>query len=157
MGEAAWATGDVTRPSRRGNAHALAPCFTVTNGWLAAAYRLAGRDDRADALPATMGPTARPLWGRVQYYLLTSELDAAADWYERLIEGRDPFALIYASDDYTTSLRVHPRWRRLSELLRLPPRDDRNISGVRRPGDGSRPPVRCRMRSIKGRHIGRSG
>ena len=121
VGEAAWKTGrrdEAVAAWER--AHALAPWFTVTNGWLAAAYRLAGRDDRADALLATMGPTARPLWGRVRYHLLMSDLDAAADWYERMIEERDPFALLYARDDYTTSLRAHHRWRRLSELMNLP-------------------------------------
>jgi len=121
VGESAWKLG------RRDEAvaafersHALAPWFTVSTGWLAAAYRLAGRDDRADALLATMGPTARPLWGRVQYHLLMSELDAAADWYERMIEERDPFALLYAADDYTKAMRAYPRWRRLSELMKLP-------------------------------------
>ena len=43
-----------------------------------------------------VGATSKPLWGRVVYHLLTSELDAAADWYEQMIEERDPFALLYA-------------------------------------------------------------
>jgi len=121
VGETAWKMGrrdEAVAAWER--AHALAPWFTVTNGWLAAAYRLAGRDDRADSLLATMGPTARPLWGRAWYHLLISELDDAADWYERMIEERDPFALLYARDDYTASLRTHPRWRRMSELMKLP-------------------------------------
>ena len=121
LGESSWAAG------RRGEAvaaferaHALAPWFAVTSGWLAAAYRLTGRDDRADALLETMGPTSRPFWGRVLYHLLTSELDAAADWYERLIEERDPFALLYARTSTTGPLRAHHRWLRLSELMKLP-------------------------------------
>lgn len=59
-------------------------------------YRLTGREDRAEALLATLGPTSKPLWGRAVYHLLTSELDAAADWYEQMIEERDPFALLYS-------------------------------------------------------------
>jgi hypothetical protein len=39
-----------------------------------------------------------------------------------MIEERDPFALLYASADQTKSLRAHPRWRRLSELMNLPAR-----------------------------------
>jgi serine/threonine-protein kinase len=123
VGEAAWEVGQRDEAiAAWERAYALAPWFTVTSGYLAAAHRLAGRDDKADALLATMGPTSRPFWGRVQYHLLMSELDAAADWYERMIEERDPFALLYASADHTTSLRAHPRWRRLSELMNLPGR-----------------------------------
>jgi serine/threonine-protein kinase len=121
VGEAAWATGRRDEAiAAWERAHALAPWFTVTNGWLAAAYRLAGRDDRADAMLATMGPTARPFWGRVVYHLQLSELEAAADWYQRMIEERDPFALLYVSADDTKALRAHPRWGRLSELMNLP-------------------------------------
>jgi hypothetical protein len=39
-----------------------------------------------------------------------------------MIEERDPFALMYASDDYTATLRTHQRWRRLAEMIRLPAR-----------------------------------
>ena len=121
VGEAAWETGRRDEAiAAWDRAHALSPSFTITNGCLAAVYRLPGRDDRADALLATMGPTSRPLWGRGRYHILMSELDAAADWYEWLIEERDPFALMYAKDDYTKALRAHPRWHRLSELMKLP-------------------------------------
>jgi hypothetical protein len=92
----------------------------VAIGWLAAAHRLTGREDRADALLATMGPAPRPLWGRVVYHLLVSELEAAADWYERMIEERDPFALLYARTATVGPLREHPRWQRLAALMKLP-------------------------------------
>ena len=51
LGEASWAAG--RREEALGafeRAHALAPWFGVASGWLAAAYRLTGREDRADAL-----------------------------------------------------------------------------------------------------------
>jgi tetratricopeptide (TPR) repeat protein len=121
VGETAWKTGRRDEAiAALERAHALAPWFAITNGWLAAAYRLAGRNDRADELLATMGPTARPFWGRAIYHLLLSELDAAADWYQRMIDERDPFALVYACEDYAEPLRAHPRWRQLSELMKLP-------------------------------------
>ena len=41
--------------------------------------------------------TPRPIWGRVEYHLLCSEIDAAADWYERMIEERELFAIVSAS------------------------------------------------------------
>jgi tetratricopeptide (TPR) repeat protein len=101
-------------------AHALAPWFAVSTGWLAAAHRLAGRAERAEALRDMIGPDSRPLWGRVVYHLLVSELDEAADWYERMIDQRDTFALLYASASATAPLRAHHRWGRLSELMKLP-------------------------------------
>lgn len=121
LGEASWAADlhdDALAAFER--AHALAPWFAVTSGWLAAAHRLIGHDDRASELLNSMGPTSKPLWGRAVYHLLMSELDAAADWYERMIEERDPFALLYARTATVEPLRAHHRWRRLSELMKLP-------------------------------------
>lgn len=120
LGEASFAAGlhdEAVAAFER--AHTLAPWFGVSSGWLAALYRLAGRDDRADAMLAAMGLEPKPLWGRVLYHLLTSELDAAADWYERMIEERDPFALLYARTAAVAPLRVHARWGQLAALMRL--------------------------------------
>jgi len=121
VGEASWAAGlrsEAIAAFER--AHALAPWFAVATGWLAGAHRLTGRADRADALRDTMGPDSRPLWGRVVYHLLVSELDEAADWYEQMIDERDPFALLYVRASATAPLRAHHRRRRLSELMKLP-------------------------------------
>jgi len=121
VGEASWAAGlrdEAVAAFER--SHALAPWFAVSTGWLAAAYRLTGRADQADALLEMLGPASRPLWGRVVYHLLVSELDEAADWYELMIDERDPFALLYARTVAVAPLRAHHRWRRLSELMRLP-------------------------------------
>ncbi len=120
-GEASWAAGQRDEAvAAFERAYALAPWFAVTSGWLAATHRLAGSDARADALLDPIGATARPLWGRVLYHLLLSELDAAADWYQRMIEQRDPFALVYARAPTTAPLRAHHRWQQLSELMKLP-------------------------------------
>jgi serine/threonine-protein kinase len=121
LGEASWAAGlhdEAVAAFER--AHVLAPWFGIAKGWLAAAHRLNGHEDRADALLATMGPTSKPLWGRVVYHLLTSELDAAADWYERMIEERDPFALVYARTPTLEALRAHHRWPDLAARMKLP-------------------------------------
>jgi hypothetical protein len=67
-----------------------------------------------------MGDSPQPLWGPVAYYLLTSDLDAAADWYDRMIEARDPFALVYARASIVEPLRGHHRWPALAARMRLP-------------------------------------
>jgi hypothetical protein len=54
------------------------------------------------------------------YHLLTSDLDAAADWYERMIDARDPFALVYARTSLVEPLRGHHCWPELAALMRLP-------------------------------------
>ena len=37
-----------------------------------------------------------PPFGMVLHHLLVPDIDAAADWYEKSIEQREPFAVIYA-------------------------------------------------------------
>ena len=121
LGEASWAAGrrdEAVAAFER--AHALAPWFGVASGWLAAVHRLAGPEDRANAVLAAVGSTSKPLWGRVVYHLLTSELDAAADWYEQMIEERDPFALLYARSSTVGPLRDHHRWPELAARMKLP-------------------------------------
>ena len=121
LGEALAASGDVAGALRQyERAYALAPWNAVATGLLAAA--LAHRGDTAAAvrLVEAMGDAPMPLWGRVVYHLNISELDEAADWYERMIEHRDPFAVVYAMGEITKSLRAHPRWARLAALMHRP-------------------------------------
>jgi hypothetical protein len=66
--------------------------WTIAAGWLAAALWLRDEKARARQIIETMGDSPGPLWGRVVYHLLTSDLDAAADWHGRMIEHRDLFA-----------------------------------------------------------------
>ena len=65
------------------------------------------------------GDSPEPLWGRVVYHLLP-DLDAADDWYDRMIEHRDPFALVYASASIVEPLRRHHRWPELAARMKLP-------------------------------------
>jgi TolB-like protein/Tfp pilus assembly protein PilF len=101
-------------------AHNLAPWFGITSGYLALALRRAGRDAEADRVLTAMGPTPRPMWGRVVYDLGVGALDAAADSYGRMIEERDPFALVYAMSKTAEPLRSHPRWPALAAMMNLP-------------------------------------
>ena len=79
-----------------------------------------GNRPRADVLLGEMGADPNPVWGRVWYHLNLGELDAAADWFETMIDRRDPFALVYANSPVTQRLHRHPRWARIARLMRLP-------------------------------------
>jgi hypothetical protein len=67
-----------------------------------------------------MGDSPRPVWGRVLYHLLCSEIDSAADWYERMIDHREPFAVIFAHDRIGRALRQSARWPKLARMMNLP-------------------------------------
>jgi serine/threonine-protein kinase len=120
LGEAYWASGKRSQAiAAFERAYQLAP-WTIAAGWLAAALWLRDEKARARQLIVAMGDSPEPLWGRVVYHLLTSDLDAAADWYGRMIEHRDPFALVYASASVVEPLRGHPRWPELAARMKLP-------------------------------------
>ncbi len=55
----------------------------------------------------------------------TGELDEAANWYERVIDERDPFALVYAASPQLASLRAHWRWPAIARMMHLPTTSDR--------------------------------
>ena len=96
------------------------PAHSMARGLLAACLVRLGQRDRAEALIREMGDTPAPLWGRAWYHLLCAEVDAAAHWYEKMIDARDMLAVIYASSHYTAPLRSSPHWTRLSRMMNLP-------------------------------------
>ena len=103
-------------------AYRSAPWNSMATGVLAAALVRVGERDRAQALIEQMGASPIPLWGRVGYHLLCSEIDAAADWYERAIQERDPFAVVFACIPYGKGLRESSRWPKLARMMNLPER-----------------------------------
>ena len=121
LGEAYWAAGRKTEAvAAFERAYALAPWSGFSAGWLAGELWQMGNRERAEGLIREMGDGAGQLFGRVVYHLLSSDLDGAALWYERMIERRDPFALIYAWARITQPLRARPQWARLAGLMNLP-------------------------------------
>jgi hypothetical protein len=60
----------------------------------------------------------------VLYHLLCEETDAAADWYAKMIELREPFAIVFASAPIVKVLRESPRWPALAKMMNLPGRPD---------------------------------
>ena len=88
-------------------------------GFLAASLVRLGEKDRAEALLREMGDAPTPIWGRAWYHLLCSEVDAAADWYEKMIEAREMFAPVYANSLYTAELRASSHWAKLARMMNL--------------------------------------
>jgi hypothetical protein len=86
---------------------------------LAGALQRTGRTARASELVGALARAPRPPMGMALYHLLSGELDAAADWYERSIEQRDPFALVFAATELTQELRQTHRWPKVARLMNL--------------------------------------
>ncbi|HUJ21934.1 MAG TPA: protein kinase [Bryobacteraceae bacterium] len=101
-------------------AHRAAPWHAMPAGLLAAALVRIGEKDRAAALMREMGDSPLPIWGRVLYHLLCSETDAAADWFEKTIDERDPFAVVFCRAPIGKILRASPRWLPLAHRMNLP-------------------------------------
>ena len=121
LGEAYWASGKRNEAmSAFERAYQVAPWNAVAVAWFAVALWQRGETARAEQLIDETGDSPLPLWGRVVYHLLTSDLDAAADWYERMIDARDPFALVYARASIVEPLRGHHRWPELAARMKLP-------------------------------------
>jgi serine/threonine-protein kinase len=101
-------------------AHRVGPWSAMTTGVFAAALALTGQSARAAALLATMSTLRQREWGRVWYHLHVGELDAAAEWYDKMIDVRDPFALVYANAPFMRPLHQHERWPVLAGRMNLP-------------------------------------
>ena len=101
-------------------AHRVNPRHSLPVGLLAGALTRVGETGRARDLIRQMGDSPSPVWGRVEYHLHCSEIDEAARWYEKMIEEREPFALVFARAPITRALRESPHWPRLARMMNLP-------------------------------------
>jgi hypothetical protein len=86
---------------------------------LAGALVRIGERARGEQMIRELGDTPRPLMGRVLYHWVCEETDQAADWYERAINGRDPFALVFAEGPLGSVFRQSSRWPKLASMMRL--------------------------------------
>jgi len=50
------------------------------------------------------------------YHVLCSDIDQAADWYERAINARDPFAIVFAPGPLGGNVRQLSRWPKLARI-----------------------------------------
>jgi len=96
----------------------LAPWNPTGVAFLAALLSEAGEKNRAENLLATI-PGAIPS-GMIFYHLIRSEIDAALDCYQRVIELRQPIAAMMASAGFLKPLRASPRWPKLARMMNLP-------------------------------------
>jgi TolB-like protein/Tfp pilus assembly protein PilF len=101
------------------NAYRLQPQYALSTGMLAGALVRIGEHARADQMIRELGDTPRPLMGRVLYHWICGETDQAADWYERAINGRDPFALVFADGPLGSAFRESSRWPKLASMMKL--------------------------------------
>ena len=121
LGEAYQASGKWNEAAAAfDRAYRLAPWNAVAVALLAASLWRRGETAQAEQLIGEAGDSPLPLWGPVVYHLLTSNLDQAADWFERMIEARDPFALVYARASIVEPLHGHHRWPELAARMKLP-------------------------------------
>jgi serine/threonine-protein kinase len=121
FGEAYLALGRIDEAAASAErAHRNLPRHSMPIGLLAACLVRLGKRDRAETLIRDMGGSPTPIWGRAWYHLLCSETDAAAYWYEKMIDARDMFAAVYARSHYTAAMRASPHWPRLARMMNLP-------------------------------------
>jgi TolB-like protein/Tfp pilus assembly protein PilF len=55
------------------------------------------------------------------YHFLCSDIEAAANYYAKMIEHRDPAATFSAAASFLKPLRSSPRWPALAKMMNLPP------------------------------------
>jgi TolB-like protein/predicted Ser/Thr protein kinase len=95
----------------------LAPWHGLVLGTLAGVLACLGEKERADQLTAKIPAMAPGGW--VLYHRLCSNIDAAADWFEKAIEQRHPIAAISAHSAFYKPLRDSPRWPKLARMMNL--------------------------------------
>ena len=120
LGQAYLATGHLEQSvAAFERAHRAAPEHAIPLGLLAGTLVQLGDTARAAELIRQMGDDPLPVWGRVLYHLVCGEINAAADWFERMIQHREPFAVVYARAPIVKPLRESSRWRTLGEMMNL--------------------------------------
>jgi eukaryotic-like serine/threonine-protein kinase len=99
-------------------AYQLAPWHPGVMGTLAGTLVRAGKSQRAEGLVQRLREA--PAMAMVACYLLCSEVDAAADSFEKAIEQRHPMLLPLLRHPLAEPLRASPRWPGLMKMMNLP-------------------------------------
>ena len=100
----------------------LVPTFVMATGCLAGAHLRGGDAARGAELLRELGEAPSSAIGRALAHVIAGQLEPAAEWMERAIENRDPFALVFVADKIMRPLRESAHWPRLAALMNLPPR-----------------------------------
>jgi len=98
-------------------AHTLAPWEVRGTGVLAGILAITGKKEQAGILIEQLKGTAP--FGMVLYHCTCSEIDAAANWYRKAIEQREPNAVVMAHSSLTKPLRESARWPALAKMMNL--------------------------------------
>jgi tetratricopeptide (TPR) repeat protein len=101
-------------------AHNAVPWNGDIAGLFAGLLAQVGQAQRGEELMRRLDNAHTGPFSRVFFHLLRTEIDLAADWYEKSIEERELFALIFAPAPIIVPLRESARWARLARLMNLP-------------------------------------
>jgi eukaryotic-like serine/threonine-protein kinase len=96
----------------------LAPWHARAQATLAGILIRLGRGDEAARLLKNLDE-ASP-FVMVLYHVLARDIDGAADWFEKSIDQREPFAVMYSPWPILRPLRESPRWPALAKSMNLP-------------------------------------
>jgi len=104
-------------------AYQMAPWHPRVIALLAGVLARTGERGRAEALIGQLSQAQGGLVapsGMVLYHLICGKIDAAADWYEKCIEQRDPVLVPWIRLPLARSLRMSPRWPKIAAMMNLP-------------------------------------
>jgi serine/threonine-protein kinase len=119
--EAFHGQGNVERAAAAAEqAHEAVPWNESIRGLFAGLLAQVGQAQRGEELMRQLGNEPADPFSRVFFHLLRSEIDLAADWYEKSIAQRALFAIIFAPAPMMVPLRESGRWPRLAQLMNLP-------------------------------------
>jgi tetratricopeptide (TPR) repeat protein len=102
--------------------HSLAPFYTPGVGSLAGLLSRTGDERRAEELLAKLGPPETYGVPRAWafFHLFRGETEKAVDWWEKVMDQRDPIAVIWPRLMVIEALRTSPRWPALAKHMKLP-------------------------------------
>jgi serine/threonine-protein kinase len=103
-------------------AYRLAPWNAIVIGQLAAVLVVIGDRDRAEGLIRELidGPKPHTVsMGMVFYHVICEESDAAAGWFEKAIEQRDPAVIPSLRHPLMKPLQASSRWPALGKMMNL--------------------------------------
>ena len=101
-------------------AYAAAPWSGNIVGMYTGLLAQMGDARRGETIMRELGDARANPFSRVFFHVLRSEIDLAADWYEKSIEQRELFAIICAPAPVIQPLRESAHWPRLAKLMNLP-------------------------------------
>lgn len=104
-------------------ANQIAPWSTRVIGLLAGLLVRAGERTRADDLIAQLRDKPDRLGragGMFLYHAICAEVDAAADWFEKAVEQRDPLLIPWLRLPLVKPMRESLRWPKIARMMNLP-------------------------------------